>query len=62
MSNKITKKRNKVSSSYQRRSLSKDVFVPKIILQGLWLRKIGIDIGDHVNIEFTKNQIIITKY
>lgn len=35
--------------------------IPKIILQGQWLHKLGFSIGDKVNIDCQQDKIVITK-
>ena len=34
---------------------------PFIILKGKWLRNTGFDIGDHIQVEYQEDRIIITK-
>lgn len=38
------------------------VSIPKIILQGQWLKKLGFSVGDKVSIIFQQDQLIITKF
>ncbi len=38
------------------------VSIPKIILQGQWLQRLGFSVGDKVNITFQQDQLIITKF
>ena len=34
---------------------------PAIMLKGLWLEKLGFELGDHVNVECSDGKIVITK-
>lgn len=63
MSSKITEnsKTYKVGYQYSKRTYRTEVLVPKIMLTGKWIEALGINIGDAILVEQSKNSILIKK-
>jgi len=49
----------KIHAKYQAR-FRRNITIPEIKLQGIWLRELGFTEGDRVRVEQRKNMLIIT--
>ena len=36
--------------------------IPRIVLQGKWLKELGFEVGEHVTINYSNENIVVTQF
>lgn len=49
-----------VSERYQERGYGARINVPELRLQGLWLGRIGFEVGDRVTVDYVDGKLVIS--